>query len=130
MRIEQQEIKIIKPKRIYFNDVETQLLKELRRYWDNRMPSQYDPLQPYLDNIDAAEYFEITHVRSDGVYVDGICLKGEEYYHTCYISLSEINQWFLKHGVVNGKVYPPSLIRKYYGAASLHHSDKSENNKD
>ena len=96
MRIEQQEIKVIKPKRVYFNGVETRLLKELRRYWYNRMPSKYDPLQPYLDNIDAAEYFEVIQVRHDGVYVGGVCLEGEKHYYTCYLSLSEINQWFFE----------------------------------
>ena len=127
MYIKQQEIKIIKPKRIYFNNIEKRLLKELRRYWDNRMPSKYDPLQPYLNKIDHTEYFEITQVRHNGTHIDGICLEGEKHYNTCYLSLSEINEWFLKHGVTNGKTYSPSLIRNYYGATSLHHSDKKEN---
>ena len=126
MRIEPKEIKIIKSERVYFNDVETRLLKELKRYWYNRMPSKYDPLQPYLDNIDQAEYFEIVNVRSNNVYVDGICLVGDKFYNTTYLSLKEIRQWFLKHGVINGKRYSPQLVRNYYGAISLHHSDRKK----
>ena len=124
MYIIEKERVTIRPKRVYFNDLEKRLLKELKRYWFNQMPSKYDTLEGYLKNIDAAVYFPIITVGKE--YEDGIRLKGSKKYYSTYLSLREINQWFLKHGVINGKQYPPSLVRKYYGATSLHYSDKKE----
>lgn len=87
---------------VELNEVEKECVKEyITRY---HRVTKWDPLEPYLVNVDNTESFEIVTVRSKNEYVDGICIPGTEH-HESRMTLEEIRKRYLNKGYVNGKKY-------------------------